>query len=95
MYAHCMFKERLQILLSTEQRRRLEGEARRRDASVASLVREAIDARFGGVTADERLRAVTGIALMTGRFLPPDELDRVGEEERANALDQLLRDAAR
>jgi predicted DNA-binding protein len=42
-----MFRERLQLLISPEQRRRLEAEARQRDASVASVIREAIDRHLG------------------------------------------------
>ena len=42
-----MLNERLQILVSTEQRRRLEAESKRTQASVASLIRQAIDAQFG------------------------------------------------
>src|ERR1700736_293743 len=48
-YAVCMLNERLQILIRPDQRRRLEAEARRRGTSVAALVREAVDSRFGPV----------------------------------------------
>jgi hypothetical protein len=41
-----MLTERLQVLIDTEQRRRLEAEAARRGTSVATLVREAIDTAF-------------------------------------------------
>lgn len=41
-----MFKERLQVLIGTEQRQRLEREASLRGTSVATLVREAIDLAF-------------------------------------------------
>jgi hypothetical protein len=41
-----MYRERLQVLIETEQRRRLEREAAARGTSVATLVREAIDLRF-------------------------------------------------
>ena len=85
-----MLNERLQILLSAEQRRRLEDEARRRDVSVASLVREAVDARFGGVGTDERLRAVEEIGRMEGRYRAPDELERLAEGERARELERVL-----
>lgn len=92
VYAMHMLNERLQILVSSEQRRRLEGEARRRGTSVASLVREAVDARFGAVTADDRAQAVAAIRAMQGRFLPPDELNRLGDAERD---EQLLPPTAR
>ena len=41
-----MYSERLQVLIETEQRLRLEREAAARGTSVATLVREAIDLRF-------------------------------------------------
>lgn len=85
-----MLKERLQILLTTEQRRRLESEARRRDVSVASLIREAVDARFGAITAADRTEALDGIRALRGRFLSPDELNRLVEEEREDGIDALL-----
>jgi hypothetical protein len=77
-----MLNERVQILISTEQRRRLEAEARRRRTSVASVIRSAIDSQLGVATRDERLRAVEEIrAMRGGRFLAPEELDKVVETE--------------
>jgi predicted DNA-binding protein len=82
-----MITERVQILLTPQQRRRLEDEARRQARSVASLVREAIDARFGTVTRQERVAAVEAIAAMRGgRYLTPDEINRAVEEEREGNL---------
>jgi predicted DNA-binding protein len=83
-----MLKERLQILVSAEQRRRLEAEAKRRGSSVATLVREAIDERYGTTTAEDRLRAVDEIAALDGRFLTPAELEQVIAEERDAAAGQ-------
>jgi predicted DNA-binding protein len=78
-----MITERVQILLTPQQRRRLEDEARRQARSVASLVREAIDARFGTTSRQERLAAVEAIAAMSGgRYLTPEEINRAVEEER-------------
>ena len=85
MHTVSMLNERLQILVSSEQRRVLEDAARERGSSVASLVREAIDARFGGVSTDERIRAVESIAALSGRFLPLEELEDVIGEERLRA----------
>jgi hypothetical protein len=83
-----MFTQRLQVLISAEQRRRLEAEADRRAVSVASLIREAVDAKFGGVSRDERLRAVAAIkANRGGRYLSPEELSRIADEERDALLD--------
>ena len=81
----CMFTERLQILVSPEQRKRLEAEAGRRGTSVAALIREAVDEYLGATPPDQRLRAVEGIGGMRGRFLSPDELERLVEEDRTGA----------
>lgn len=78
-----MLNERLQLLISPEQRRRLEAEARRREASVASVIREAIDVHLGTVDRSARVRAVEEIAAMrAGPFLTPEELNRIVAEER-------------
>jgi predicted DNA-binding protein len=77
-----MLKERLQILISPDQRRRLEAEAKRRGSSIATLVREAIDERYGATTTEDRLRAVDEIAALRGRFLTPAELEQLIAEER-------------
>lgn len=77
-----MLRERLQILVSREQRRRLESEARRRGVSVGGLVREAVDAHLGHVGEAERLEAVDAIRAATGRFLSPEELNRLVADER-------------
>jgi hypothetical protein len=77
-----MFTERFQILLSPEQRAALEREAHRRGISVAALIREAVTQHLGGVDRKARLEAVARIRAMRGRYLPPEELDRVIEEER-------------
>jgi hypothetical protein len=78
-----MFSERLQILISPEQRRALEAEAERQEASVASVIREAIDLRLRTVDRSERLRALEEIrAMRSGPFLTPDERNRIVEEER-------------
>lgn len=82
-----MLKERLQILVTAEQRRRLEAEARRRGTSVASLIREAVDAHFGAVTQADRLRAVEGIAAGSIPFLSPEELNRIAESEHEDGLE--------
>jgi hypothetical protein len=84
-----MLNERLQILVSAEQRRRLEAESKRRQTSVASLIRQAIDAHFGGVTREDRLEALKGIRALEGRFLPPEDLNRLVEEEREGAAGRL------
>ena len=77
-----MLTERLQVLISPAQRRRLEAEAQLRGSSVAALVREAIDASLGGPTQEERRRAVEEIAAMKGRYLTPEEIEEIIAEER-------------
>lgn len=82
MYDMSMLTKRLQILVTPQQRRRLATEAQRRGSSVGELVRAAIDSIVGGVSAEERQRAVEEIALMEpGRFVGPDELNRWIESE--------------
>lgn len=85
-----MLNERLQILIRPDQRRRLEIEAKRRHTSVATLVREAVDARYGGITPAERAAAVEVIRSLEGQFLPPDQLARLGQEERDETLAATL-----
>ncbi len=86
-----MYSERLQLLVSPEQRRRLEQEARRRGTSVASVIRDAVDTHLGGPTQEERRAAFERIrARHGGHFLTPEEINRiVGEEREANFPDLL------
>jgi hypothetical protein len=78
-----MFTERLQVLMSKEQRRHLESEAKRRRSSVGALIREAIDGRAPSADPEQRARAVSEIkAMRGGRFLSPTELEQIVDEER-------------
>ncbi|HKE72758.1 MAG TPA: CopG family transcriptional regulator [Acidimicrobiales bacterium] len=81
-----MFTERLQILVSPDQRRRLEHEARRRGTSVAAVIRDAVDGELGMVSPDERLRAVEAIGALRGEYLPPDELGALIDELHTAAI---------
>ena len=86
VYLMSMFSERLQILVSKEQRRRLESEAKRRQTSVASVIRDAVEAELGGGSRREKLRAVEAIRRIPPiPALPPEELrqliDQLHEEE--------------
>lgn len=77
VYAMRMYNERLQILVSKEQKLLLEQEAKRRGASVASIIREAVDDRLGAVASEDRTAAVSRIAAIQGApFLPPEEMER-------------------
>lgn len=81
-----MYTERLQILVSKEQRRRLEREAKRRKSSVASVIRDAVEAKLSGTSQQDRLQAVEAIAQLRGApYLSPEELQR--EIDRAHADD--------
>jgi hypothetical protein len=85
VYTLHMYSERLQILVSPEQRKRWELEASRRGTSVAGLIRDAVDRDMASLDREDRAGAVAAIRAMRGRFLSPDELDRLVEEERARA----------
>ena len=80
-----MLSERLQLLVTPAQRRRLDEESRRTGSSVGALVREAIDARYGSATADDRRRAYETIERLQGIFLPPAELEAIVDAERDGA----------
>jgi hypothetical protein len=77
-----MLKERLQILITSDQRRRLEVEARRRRTSVGSVIRSAIDAHIGVATRQRRMRAVEAIrSAPTAPYLEPAAIDQLAESE--------------
>lgn len=80
MYALHMLKERLQILITRDQRRKLEAEASRRRVSVAHLIREAIDLRFNSTTAEEREEALRAIIALNGAMLSAEELNQIVEQ---------------
>lgn len=80
---------RTQLLLDDERHRRLEEEARRTGRSVASLVREAIDARYRlAEQTDHRLRAAAAL-LEAPRPTDPEpdwaEVERELLDSRASA----------
>lgn len=85
-----MLSERLQILVTPEQRRKLEAEAARRGESVGSLVRRAVDAAYDPVDRDGRRRAMDGLRAIgernRGVVLSPDELEALIEDARADEL---------
>jgi hypothetical protein len=75
-----MYSERLQIMLTPEQRRHIQHEANRRGTSVAELIREAITEHFGVVPEEDRANAYRSIVVRRARFLAPDRLDELVEE---------------
>jgi hypothetical protein len=89
-----MLKERLQILVSTEQKRRLEAEARTRGESVGGLVREAIDEHYGKrkYTFSQAERHAAYERLISGPTIPfvtPEELNRIAEDAPAERFLKL------
>jgi hypothetical protein len=90
-----MHTERLQILVTGDQRRRLDQEAKRRGTSVASVIRDAVDAQLGAITVEDRRAALDGILATRGRFASPEELNRIVESERDEQLDAIARHVKR
>ena len=87
-----MYNQRLQIFLTTEQRRTLEVEAQTRSVSVAALIREAIDARFN--TGDRSKRRVAFHELQRiaeqsdPTLLSPEELNRLIDESHTEEIER-------
>jgi hypothetical protein len=89
-----MLTERLQILVSPQQKRRLEAEAKTRGESVGELVREVIDERYGSdTTREERMAALERLrkAPVSTRLFTPEELTRIHEEEIEEEYPELFR----
>lgn len=75
----CMYSERMQILLSPEQRRLVEDEARRAGRSAAAVVREAIEARYRSADPGRRRAAFERMRRRRAATLPPEELEALLE----------------
>lgn len=81
-----MLTRRLQVLLDEARYRRLRDRARRRKVSVATIIREAIDAADG----DPRARADAARAILAAPRMPVpplQELKRELDDIRAGAKD--------
>lgn len=87
VYVLHMLTERLQLLLTREHRARLDAEAKRSGKPIGELVRNAIDAQYGGVRREDRLRAVAEMreaAKGSGGEPPsPERLNQMIEEEHS------------
>lgn len=79
-----MYTQRLQILLSQQQRRRLELEAKRRGLPVAAVVREALDAHAERVSPERRTLAMERLSGRHAAFVPIDELNALLESRGAD-----------
>lgn len=77
-----MLKERLQVMIDSEQRARLERHARDRGTSVATLVREAIDAAF---PADTSRQAAADVVLTADPMPVGDVADLLTELDELRA----------
>ena len=77
-----MYTERMQILLTKAQRRSLEIEAKTRGVSVASVIRDAIDARTSTVPSDRRKAALERLMQMRIPYVPIDELNTLIDEAK-------------
>ena len=86
-----MLNERLQILVRPDQRRRLEAEAKRRETSVAALIREAVDEKFAAPSVVERVAAVERMrARAGGMYFPPEQLSALIDQGRLEEALQRL-----
>lgn len=89
----CMLSVRLQVLIDEERASRLDAEATRRGVSVATLVREGIDAVLPeGPSIQERQRAIARILKADRIVVPGDPADLKHElaamHDRVSALDE-------
>lgn len=86
-----MLDQRMQLLISKEQRRQLESKARESGKSVGQLIREAIDARYGAISREERIRAAREIRQAKGgRYLTVAELHELVSEERLGNFPDVI-----
>ncbi|MEX2212107.1 MAG: hypothetical protein WD689_10145 [Gaiellaceae bacterium] len=72
-----MLSHRLQLLIDPERNRRLREEARRRNTSVAEVVRDAIDA---ALPVDERKRRAAERILMAEPMPVPETIEELNAE---------------
>lgn len=86
-----MYGERMQILITPEQRHRLEDESRDTGLSVAALVRAALDARYGsGPTREQRVAAAEYLTTGgTAEHLSIEELNEIINDRHGEAWDRL------
>ena len=72
-----MLSSRLQVLLDPQRHRRLQTEASRRGVSVATLVREALDAAYPATTAERR---AAGESILSAPPMPVPSVAELVEE---------------
>jgi predicted DNA-binding ribbon-helix-helix protein len=81
-----MLDRRLQVLIDQGLWARLEREAERRSVSVSTLVREAIDERYPGSTAERRAALEAVLRAHPMAVPPPDALRREREVFRSGRV---------
>lgn len=86
-----MYSQRMQILITPEQRRRLEDESRSTGVSVAALVRAALDARYGsGPTREERMAAAEYLTTGgTAEHIPIEELNELIDSRFDDEMERI------
>jgi hypothetical protein len=85
-----MAMERMQILVTQEQRRRLKQAAAGRGTSVTELVRQAIDAELAAVSParERKLRALAELRAMPPvEFIAPEELRELIDQQFDEEID--------
>lgn len=75
-----MYNERMQILISPEQRRRIEDEAASRNVPLAVVVRGALDEHLGSGDGTKRERAAARILSRDLRSVSPKKLNDMLDE---------------
>lgn len=75
-----MYSERMQILISPEQRHRLNEEAANRNMAVAAVVREALDEHLGASDLNRRHAAVKRMFSRNLKAVTPEELEDILSE---------------
>lgn len=75
-----MYSERMQILISPEQRHRLDEEAASRNMAVAAVVREALDEHLGSGDFTRRQAALKRMSSRNLTAVSPEELEDILSE---------------
>ena len=81
-----MLDRRLQVLIDPERQERLQQEAERRKVSVATIVREAIDARYPPAAEERRAALRRALAAEPMEVPSPEQLREELHELRGRSL---------
>lgn len=86
----CMYSEREQILLSPEQRCRLDEEVAARNIAVAAVVREALDEHLGSGDMSRRQAAARRMFSRNLKVVSPEELADIAQRAVVAATVHVL-----